>query len=140
MKYIQRKRTKGWNLEKECKERGIKKENVVSCDRRSKFGNPFYIQKDFFDKNPVYSTSYHVKNFYTRGNYAVKLVSLRARFEPKKDIVLKNMLSLFEEYCEENIELFKQLKGKTLMCWCSEDNYKKGLCNCSIINKLIKNE
>lgn len=46
IKYIQRKKTKGWTLEKECKKLGIKQEDVVFCGEGTKWECPFELKKN----------------------------------------------------------------------------------------------
>lgn len=104
IKYIQRKRIKGWSLEQECEKLGIKRENVVNCTRGSKWGNPHRIC---------------------------------IMFPTKKDLVDK-----FEEdiiYWGTTQEIKKELKGKVLMCWCSQEDFDNGLCHCSMLWKIANN-
>jgi len=52
-KYIQRKRTKGWRLEKICQKLGIKRKDVVFCGRGSKWGNMHNICQVYPTKKEV---------------------------------------------------------------------------------------
>lgn len=106
VKYIQRKRIKGWSLHKECERLGIKRENVVFCGRGTKWGNP-YKNKD--KKVAVKDFEITIRNTIRQGN--IKL---------EKDI--------------------KELKGKTLMCWCSLDDFNNGLCHCSVLYKIANED
>ena len=63
-----------------------------------------------------------------------------------KNYTLEESLRLFESYLLQNYEGtfskiskadFEELKGKNLSCWCSEENFKKGLCHCSVIERFL---
>ena len=51
IKYIQKKSTKGWTLEKECKKLGIKKEDVIYCGKYTKWAN--MIDIDFYKNKTI---------------------------------------------------------------------------------------
>lgn len=112
VKYIQRSRKKGYSLDKECERLGVKRENVVFCGRGSKWGNPFKLD-DIAEWGKKYSCKAELINTYKRYMYSnAELIN--------------------------NIK--EQLKGKTLMCWCSKEDFENGLCHCSVLWKIANNK
>lgn len=117
IKYIQRKRTKGWRLDDECKKLGIKREDVVYCGRGSKWGNPFVVGGRYFNSE----TKTKEEAVFA---YEDHLLNVGA-----KDYI---------EFIIKDIK--KALKGKTLMCWCSREDFDNDLCHCSVLYKIANEE
>lgn len=99
MKRIQRKRTKGFNLQ-ECS-KSLNGLECVVVSRPSKWGNPFSVER-FGRENAVEMFSECLSNNAMCYAYLDEIEATTA-FNHMK-------------YISENIEL---LRGKNLSCWCS---------------------
>lgn len=102
MKRIQRKRLKGWK----------KPVNSIYIGRPSIFGNPFLINEKVFQASPC-------MEFWAEDKFSQK--DLEKYGENQIIRTVDEAIRLYKEYILPEIpkDILNQLKGKTLMCWCS---------------------
>jgi ribosomal protein L34 len=103
---IQRKRTKGFNLQAQSPDG----REVVSVCRPGKWGNPYIVQQG------LYGTKYKIW-------YCIKLQDLEitAEFFEKKEAAASFAIQQYQEYILDNNlkpEIQAELKGKHLACFC----------------------
>jgi hypothetical protein len=140
-KYIQRKRTKGWSLDKECQKLGIKRKDVVFCGRGSKWGNPFkkgqFIQMTNYGNSAiVFEDKMFDKEMIMK---TFKLLTDNKHLRDFRNITLNKINPKYICF-PNNEEIKKELKGKTLMCWCSKEDFDNDLCHCSVLYKIANGE
>lgn len=91
---IQRKRTAGWRMP----------EDVIYVGRGSKYGNPFRVATpEPQEGNAIYTPEKAVANFRT----LVEYINNNAHKFPENPLIYAH--------------LRRDLKGKTLACWCDTD-------------------
>jgi len=127
---IQRKRTKGFNLQAESKK--INGLEAVYVGRGSKWGNPVKVIEDvkipFGDK--VYSV-FDIPNQFALNSYS--------HTETGYKEAVKFCVVLYKNYIKHAIKTkalnISELKGKNLACWCGLDEPCHGDILLKIVNK-----